>query len=195
MDGLACKNWGMARDATTPTAETVPTMKVPKTRKPKSETTLPESTPKPARRAKAAKAVDLAVVAPEGSKGRSVAHRDALAAGRFEARVVRSYLEAIEAHKPKRGRKRTPDSISARLTDIDNGIGDTAGIDRVHLLQQRADLEAELASINAASNLPDLEAAFIDAAASYSARKAISYATWRTIGVAPAVLRAANITR
>ena len=172
----------MARAATTPPAETVTTKKVPKTRKPKSEPTLPEPTAKPARKAKA-------------SKGRSVAHLDGLAAGRFEARVVRRYLEAIEAHKPKRGRKRTPDSISARLAVIDNGIGDTAGIDRVHLLQERADLETELASLDAASNLPELETAFIDAAANYSARKAISYTTWRTMGVTPAVLRAANITR
>ena len=42
-------------------------------------------------------------------------HKAALAAGRNEGRAVRRYLEALEAHKPKRGRKRTPESIQKRL--------------------------------------------------------------------------------
>ena len=42
-------------------------------------------------------------------------HKAALAAGRNEGRAVRRYLEALEAHKPKRGRKRTPESIEKRL--------------------------------------------------------------------------------
>ena len=46
----------------------------------------------------------------------SDAHKAALAQGRAAGnRAVRNYLEALEAHKPKRGRKRTPDSIKKRL--------------------------------------------------------------------------------
>ena len=42
-------------------------------------------------------------------------HKQALAEGRELGRAVRDYLEALEAHKPKRGRKRTPDSVKKRL--------------------------------------------------------------------------------
>jgi hypothetical protein len=34
-------------------------------------------------------------------------HKAALAVGRAEGLAVRRYLDALEAHKPKRGRKRT----------------------------------------------------------------------------------------
>ena len=40
-----------------------------------------------------------------------------------------------------------------------------------------------------------LEKAFVGAAASYSARKKISYAAWRENGVSAAVLKAAGISR
>ena len=45
----------------------------------------------------------------------SETHKEALAEGRNHARVVGSYLDALEANKPKRGRKRTPDSVKKRL--------------------------------------------------------------------------------
>lgn len=35
----------------------------------------------------------------------SAEHKRALAVGRDEGRAVRQYLEALEAHKPKRGRR------------------------------------------------------------------------------------------
>ena len=41
-------------------------------------------------------------------------HKAALERGRAEGRVVRDYLEALRNSKPKRGRKRTPESIKAR---------------------------------------------------------------------------------
>jgi hypothetical protein len=40
-----------------------------------------------------------------------------------------------------------------------------------------------------------LEAAFIAVAGPYSARKGLSYAAWRAVGVKPRVLRAAGIPR
>jgi hypothetical protein len=49
----------------------------------------------------------------------SDAHKAALAEGRSQGRAVRTYLEALEAHKPKRGRKRTPESTKKRLAKID----------------------------------------------------------------------------
>ena len=42
-------------------------------------------------------------------------HKAALERGRAEGRIVRDYLEALRSNKPKRGRKRTADSINKRL--------------------------------------------------------------------------------
>ena len=39
------------------------------------------------------------------------------------------------------------------------------------------------------------EEAFVEVAKSYSDRQGISYAAWRTVGVAPEVLRRAGVTR
>ena len=49
----------------------------------------------------------------------SAEHKAALAKGREEGRIVRQYLEALESTKPRRGRKRTPDSIRKRLATIE----------------------------------------------------------------------------
>ena len=45
-------------------------------------------------------------------------HKEALAEGRNHARIVGRYLDALEANKPKRGRKRTPDSVKKRLATV-----------------------------------------------------------------------------
>ena len=50
-------------------------------------------------------------------------HKAALAEGRSQGRAVRVYLEALAANKPKRGRKRTPDSITKRLDAIAAELG------------------------------------------------------------------------
>ena len=44
----------------------------------------------------------------------TAAHKKALAVGREQGRVIRSYLEALEASRPKRGRKRTAESVRRR---------------------------------------------------------------------------------
>ncbi|HYX43729.1 MAG TPA: hypothetical protein VE760_01715 [Acidimicrobiales bacterium] len=44
-------------------------------------------------------------------------------------------------------------------------------------------------------DIEDFEAAFIAVAGPYSARKGLTYAAWRAVGVAPRVLRAAGIPR
>lgn len=48
----------------------------------------------------------------------STSHKNALANGRTEGRIIREYLEIVEATKPKRGRRRTPESITKRLAII-----------------------------------------------------------------------------
>jgi len=125
----------------------------------------------------------------------TAAHKEALAQGRTESRVVRAYLEASDAHKPKRGRKRTPDSIERRLQAIETELETADPLSRVRLTQERMNLQDELALLESGNDLAELEAQFTEVAASYSERQGISYAAWREIGVAPAVLRSAGVAR
>ena len=122
-------------------------------------------------------------------------HKAAMAEGRAQGRAVRNYLEAIEAHKPKRGRKRTPESIRARLDTIDSEISDADPVERLNLIQERMDLEAALEASETVVDLSALEAEFVGSAAAYGERKGISYAAWRELGVSPAVLKEAGIKR
>src|SRR5687768_12822556 len=71
-------------------------------------------------------------------------HKQALAVGREQGRAVRRYLEAIDAHKPRRGRKRTIESIRKQLESINDRLGSADPLTRVNLIQQRMDLEREL---------------------------------------------------
>ena len=125
----------------------------------------------------------------------SVEHKEALAAGRSQGRAVRNYLEALEAHKPKRGRKRTPDSIAKRLALIEGAIEEAGAMDRLLLIQERTDLQNELNSLEAGVDLAELEEAFIAEALDFSERKGINYASWRELGVEAAVLKTAGIRR
>src|ERR1700687_2887771 len=125
----------------------------------------------------------------------SAEHKAALAQGRNEGRSVRLYLEALDAHKPKRGRKRTPESITKRLDAIATALPDADPVSRLHLVQERLDLSAELAHLGAKLDLTELESDFVSAAKAYSERRGISYAAWRELGVEAAVLKKAGIGR
>lgn len=122
-------------------------------------------------------------------------HKAALAEGRNQGRAVRRYLEALEAHKPRRGRKRTPESIQKRLGKIESELDNADALKRLQLIQERLDLTSELESVEAKVDLSELELGFVDAAKPYSERKGISYAAWRELGVDAAVLKRAGISR
>ena len=122
-------------------------------------------------------------------------HKEALAKGRAEGRAVRAYLEALEAHKPKRGRKRTPDSMRARIDAIEAALPEADPMTRLQLVQERMDLDAAIAASETTVDLTALEDGFVDAAAGYGERKGITYAAWREVGVPAAVLKRAGIKR
>lgn len=130
-------------------------------------------------------------------KAMSDAHKAALAVGRDESRSVRRYLEALEAQRPRPGRKRTAETIQRQLDETIAELNEATALERVHLLQRRIDLEREREQISQQSdvNLDELEAGFIEALPGYSARKHISYAAWREVGVPARVLRAAGVSR
>jgi hypothetical protein len=140
--------------------------------------------------------VDSSSMAPQKkSSGLSDEHKAALAEGRAQGRAVRRYLEALEAHKPKRGRKRTPDSMKKRLDRIERDLVDADPLRRLQLVQERLDLNAELTRNDEKVDLTQLEDDFAGAAKPYSERKGISYAAWRELGVSAATLKKAGISR
>lgn len=122
-------------------------------------------------------------------------HKAALAEGRRQGRAVRDYLEALEQHKPRRGRKRTPESIQAQLTKIEDQLAEADPVKRLQLIQDRLDLQSELDAQENKADLEALEADFVQAAQGYSERKGISYAAWRELGVEASVLKKAGISR
>jgi len=135
------------------------------------------------------------MAAKRGPKEMTDEHKAALERGRAEGRIVRDYLEGLRNSKPKRGRKRTPDSIRQRLDKIDEALTDASAIDELQLVQERRDLNAELENMDAGVDLTELENAFVGVAATYGERKGISYASWRDVGVSAATLKRAGITR
>ena len=122
-------------------------------------------------------------------------HKAALAQGRSEGRAVRDYLAALRANKPKRGRKRTADSIKKRISGIEDQLVTADPLTEVKLIQERFNLSRELETMDSQVDLQSLEDAFVDVASSYSARQGISYAAWREVGVPASVLKRAAVSR
>ena len=125
----------------------------------------------------------------------SKTHKDALANGRVEGRVIREYLEIVEATKPRRGRRRTAESITQRLAVIAAELKTTDPVTKVRLIQERLDLRTELASMKSKNEVATAEAKFIKVAASFSERNEITFDAWREFGVTAAVLKKARISR
>jgi hypothetical protein len=123
------------------------------------------------------------------------AHKQALAAGRAEGKIVRDYLEALKRTKPKRGRKRTPESIKRRLNTIKNEYENVDAVTQLKYAQERLDLAIELAELTAKVDVGPLEKSFVKIAKGYGERNGITYTAWREIGVDPSVLKRAGITR
>lgn len=124
-------------------------------------------------------------------------HVEALVEGRRETAAIRRYLESLQA-TPSR-RRRSPEQLTERMNEINTWLVDEPlkPIDRLHLIQERNDLAAELDEIEAEAelDLADLLEGFLQYAANYSARKGISHKAWREVGVPVEVLRKAGIPK
>jgi hypothetical protein len=125
----------------------------------------------------------------------TAAHKEALAAGREQSRAIRNYLDALDKNRPKRGRKRTPDSIKKRLAAIDTSLSEATGLKKLELVQERINLQREAEQLDTKVDLSALEKAFVDVAKGYSKRKGITYGAWREVGVSSDVLKRAGISR
>lgn len=124
----------------------------------------------------------------------SKAHKAALAQGRVEGRVIRTYLDVLEANRPKRGRKRTIESITRRLSAIKRELESADTVTKLRLTQERMDLERELKIKKANADIGKLESQFVKVARTYSTRNGITYTAWREVGVSPQVLKRAGIS-
>jgi uncharacterized protein YicC (UPF0701 family) len=122
-------------------------------------------------------------------------HKEALARGRAEGKAVRDYLEALRANKPRRGRKRTPESISRRIATIDADIANVDPLTELKLVEERRRLVDDLSTLGNKVDMEQLEKNFVSVAKSYGERQGISYASWREVGVEARVLRAAGLGR
>ena len=114
-----------------------------------------------------------------------------------EVAAVRDYLKTLEQNAPRRGRRRTPESVERQLAVLEGEMEGASVTKRLSLIQQRIDLEADLEAVKKAGSvdLSALEAGFATHAAAYGGRRGISYAAWREIGVSSATLKSAGIRR
>ena len=118
-------------------------------------------------------------------------------AEKTEVAAVRDYLKALEQNAPRRGRRRTPESVERQLAVLEGEMEGASVTKRLGLIQERIDLEANLEALQQARSvdLSALEAGFATHAAAYGGRRGISYAAWREVGVSSATLKSAGIRR
>ena len=128
-------------------------------------------------------------------RGMSAAHKAALAQGRRESRAINRYLDALKAGRGKRGRKRTPSSIEARLSKISRTFEDASPMQQLELTQERMNLQLEKTRLETRADLSALEKEFISVAKGYAARRGISYSAFRSMGVPAEVLTKASVKR
>jgi hypothetical protein len=114
-----------------------------------------------------------------------------------QVRIVRRYLSTLDAQRPGRGPKRAAEAIANRLLKIDELLISADPISRLHLTQERIDLDAEsirLGNGNEA-DLGELEVEFVRVAKPYGDRHGVTYSAWRQVGVEADVLERAGIVR
>jgi hypothetical protein len=110
---------------------------------------------------------------------------------RVETKAVAAYLTALRAPKvPARSRGK----LEQRRAQVEEWLHEESSpIREVELIQQRLDIDAQLARIDQAARLPELEEAFVNVAASWAKRTGISAAALREAGVPTSVLRRAGL--
>ena len=126
----------------------------------------------------------------------SAAHKRALAEGRTMSATVDRYLSAVNTPK-RRGRKVSKAALVQRLSDARQKAKSATGVDRVLAAQEVRDLQARIASMNAASgtDVKGLESEFVKIAKRFGENRGIGYGAWRDAGVPAVVLKKAGVAR
>jgi hypothetical protein len=110
---------------------------------------------------------------------------------RVETIAVAAYLAALRAPKVSAGSR---PSLERRRAQIEQWIAEESSpIREVELIQQRLDIDAQLAQIDQAARLPELEDALVKVAASWAKRSGISAAALCEVGVPARVLAKAGL--
>lgn len=122
-------------------------------------------------------------------------HKTALAAGREQSRAVKAYLEGLSATKPKRGRRRSTESMVTRLAEIDEALATADPFKQLQLTQEQINLTEKLSADDSTVDMSKLESEFIRVAKAYAENKKISYAAFRAVGVPADVLKKAGVPR
>lgn len=122
-------------------------------------------------------------------------HKEALSEGRRQGRIVRAYLDGLEATKPKRGRKRTKQTVQKRIDAIESELESAKSLKKLQLIQERLDLIDELEHMDSTVDIEALEKDFIEVARPYAERRGISYSAFREMGIEANVLKKAGISR
>lgn len=158
---------------------------------PKDDTT---TTPEKPKRAPRKKTTAPAQKKTAGKKGAmSAQHKTALAEGREQARAVNAYLEALEAHKPKRGRKVTKESLEQRLQKVRDEIPNATAGERLLLFSQEIELQDRLENFSDETfDIEPLQVKFIEVAKPYAERRGIQKKAFAKMGVPTDVLKSAG---
>jgi hypothetical protein len=120
-------------------------------------------------------------------------HKERLAVGREQSRIVREYLNTLGPIR--RGRKRTAESVERKLRQVMEQIQVADDpLDRLQLHAEAERLERELGEFEEV-DVTEIEQEFVRVALAFSQRKGISYNAWRNLGVPASVLKAAGVTR
>jgi uncharacterized protein YicC (UPF0701 family) len=125
----------------------------------------------------------------------SAEHKEALQQGREEGRIVKDYLEALVAHRPKRGRKVTTETLTTRLNAIDEKFDTARPIEKLALAQERININEKLASTEQSFDMEELERNFVKVAKSYAERKGFGYDAFRALDVPVKLLKEAGVAR
>jgi hypothetical protein len=127
--------------------------------------------------------------------GRGKAGRPAeRGARRAETKAVAAYLAALKGPRPSGSSKAKREGLLRRRAHIEQWTSEERSpIREVELIQQRLDIDAQLAQIDEAARLPELEEAFVNVAASWAKRSGITAAALGEAGVPAGVLKRAGL--
>jgi hypothetical protein len=113
---------------------------------------------------------------------------------RAETKAVAAYLTALKGPRPSGSSKAKREGLMRRRAQVEHWISEERSpIREVELIQQRLDIDAQLARIDQAARLPELEEAFVNVAASWAKRSGITAAALREAGVPASVLKRAGL--
>jgi hypothetical protein len=113
---------------------------------------------------------------------------------RAETNAVAAYLTALKGPRPSGGSKARREGLMRRRAQVERWISEERSpIREVELVQQRLDIDARLAQLDAADKLPELEEAFVKVAKSWCERSGVSAAALREVGVPAKVLARAGL--